>query len=137
MSARIKGEDRAASAEQQQDAKYQLRSSREGGHKPQSEATPTQDGKKKSAAVRRRPAANQGGVKERLSGAALTARSTSGSAAGTPGPVPQEEEEAMSRKWKPIRKHRTMAVAAASQPGGAEEPQHAGVRRSKRIINRK
>lgn len=136
MSARIKGEDRAASAEQQQDAEYQLRSSTEGGHKHQSEATPTQDGKKKSAAARQRPAANQGGVKERLSGAALTARSTSGSAAGTPGPVPQEEEEAMSRKWKPpIRKHRT--VAAASQPGGAEEPQHAGLRRSKRIVNRK
>lgn len=137
--ARIKEEESAASEEQQRDAKYQLRSRREGAQKPQSQAGPTQGGKKKSAAARRHPVANQGGDEEKISGGASTASATSERAAGKPGQGPQEDEEAMTRKLKrPIRKHRTVAVAAAaSQPGGAKEPEHAGLRRSKRIVNRK
>lgn len=136
--ATIKEEEMAAPEEQQQDAKYQLRLRRKGGQKPEIEAGPTQDGKKKSAAARQLPAANQGGDKEKISGGALRASSTSESAAGKLGQVTQEDDEAMTRKMKrPIRKQRTVAITEARQPVGAKEPQHAGLRRSKRIVNRK
>lgn len=134
--ATIKEEEIAVHEKQQQDAKYQLRLRRKGGQKPESEAGPTQDGKKKSAAARQCPAANQGGDKENISGGALRASSTSESAAGKLGQVPQEE--AMTRKMKqPIRKQRTVAVTADRQPVGANKPQHAGLRRSKRTVKGK
>lgn len=132
--ARIKREEGTVSEEQQQDAKYQLRSRRKGEQKP---VGPGQDGKKKSTVVTRCPAANQD--EDKVSGGALRASAKSESAAGKPGQVPQKDEEVMTRKLKQlIGKYKTVAVAAASQPGSAKEPQQAlCLRRSKRIVNRK
>lgn len=138
VTTRIKREEAAVPEEQQQDAKYHLRSRRKEGQKPESISGPTQDGKNKSTAAQRYPATNQGGDGKEIQGGSHRASSTSKSAVGKAGQLSQEDKDVATRRLKrPTRKHKTMAVTVVSQLGGAEEPQHAGLRMSKRIANRK
>lgn len=122
--------------ERQQDAKYHLRSRRKEGQKPESESGPKQDGKNRGSTARRRPATNQGTDRKEISAGSYRASPTSQSAAGKPAQLPQEDEKVPTRRMKqPMRKQ--MAATAVLQLGGAEEPQHVGLRMSKRIANRK
>lgn len=138
MTTRIKREEVAVPEEQQQDAKYHLRSGRKEGQKPESISGPIQNSKNGGSAARRRPATNQGTDVKKIPGGSYRANLSSKSATEKPAQQSQEDEEVTTRKLKqPTRKQKTMAVTAVSQPGGAEEPPHAGLRMSKRIAKRK
>lgn len=90
----------AVPEEQQQDAKYNLRSRRKEGQKPESISGLTQDSKNKSTAARRRPATNQGRDGKKIPGDSCRASSTSKQAAGKPGQLSEEDEKVTTMKLK-------------------------------------
>lgn len=129
--------ERAVPEEKLQDAKYHLRSRRREGEKPESMAGLTQGGKNKSAPVWQCPATNHGRDRNKITEGSCKTSSTSKNPAVKPAQLYQEEEEVTSRRLQPTRKSKTVVVTAISQPGGADEPHHAVLKRSKRIANRK
>lgn len=137
MTTRIKKEV-VVPEEKQQDAKYHLRSRRKEGQNPESMAGLTQGGKNTSTPSLQRPATDCGRDRKKITGGSCRTSSTSKSAAGKPAQLSQEDEEVTTRRLKqPTKKHKTVVVTAVSPPEGADEPHHAGLKRSKRIANRK
>lgn len=136
MTNRIKREEVDVPEEKQQGTtECRHRSRRKEGQKPESMAGLTQGRKYKSTSAQQCPATHRDRDRKKISGVSCRTSSTSKSAAGKSA---RENEEVTTGKLKqPTRKPKTVVVTAVSPQGGSEEPHHAGLRRSKRIANKK